>query len=302
MLTEAVAVTGEGTIGVLRDVEVVIAMAAAQQRERFFSRKRIIEALSWRIGALYDRLPLRLRARVADVRARRHARHGISNFDQERLTKSYVSAWERLLREDPTAAEGDYLEFGVFYGSSLVCMHEAREQLGLMQAKLIGFDSFEGFPESADEEPGSTWFPGQCRSSIELARAYLRKHAVPENSVTLIKGWFSDTLTSATRERLGMRRASIMMVDCDLYSATREALRFAEPLIGPAAVIYFDDWNAAGIGDMGAGERRAFEEFLAENPDLRALELEGLDYKNKRDVKVFMVTREARGRGAQARP
>jgi len=283
------------SLAVLGDPEVLVSMVTAGRGEPLFSRERIVEAVKWRVGALYDRLPLRVRARLADIRARRRAREGVSNFDHERLTRSYVTAWERLLREHPSAAQGDYLEFGVFYGSSLACMHEARRRLGLSSVRLFGFDSFEGFPDSADKEPGSTWFPGQCRSSLELASEYLRKHGVSDESATLVKGWFSDTLTPATRERLGIERASVLMIDCDLYSAARDALRFSAPLIGRAAIVYFDDWNAAGIGDLGEGERRAFEEFLAENPDLRAEPLEGLEYKDKADPRVFLVVRGRTG-------
>ena len=292
-LVEAAAVTAEGPLGLLGDSEVLVSMAAAGRRKSRLTRERIIEGLTWRIGALYDRLPLRIRARIGDVLARRRAREGVSNFDHARLTGSYTTAWERLLREDPGAAEGDYLEFGVFYGSSLACMHEVRGRLGLSSVRLFGFDSFEGFPDSADKEPGSTWFPGQCRSSLDLARSFLRRRGVPEDAATLVKGWFSDTLTPATRDRLGISRASVLMIDCDLYSAARDALRFSAPLIGRAAIIYFDDWNAAGIGDLGEGERRAFEEFLADNPDLRAEELGGLEYKDKADPRIFLVVRKS---------
>lgn len=295
MVGELIKLMTEGSLALVGDSDVLVSMAAAGRREARLTRERIIEGLRWRIGAVYERLPLRVRAWIGDILARRRAREGVSNFDHARLTRSYADAWQRLLREDPDAAHGDYLEFGVFYGSSLACMHEARGRLGLSSVRLFGFDSFEGFPDSADQEPGSTWFPGQCRSSLDLARAYLRGQGVPDEAATLVKGWYSETLTPATRERLGINRASVLMIDCDLYSASRDALRFSAPLIGRAAVIYFDDWNAAGIGDLGEGERRAFEEFLAENPDLRAEELKGLEYKDKADPRIFLVVRKSSG-------
>ena len=260
--------------------------------EMDLSPQRIMDGLRWRARALYDRIPLSIRASFLDRLARTRALLGLSNFDHERLTQSYRRAWELLLREDPTAADGDFLEFGVYYGSSLACMHEALAGLGLGRVRILGFDSFAGLPDTADEEASSPWIPGQYRSSLRLTRRYLRKHGVPPGRVSLIKGWFRDTLTPATRREHGIERGSVLMVDCDLYSSAREALAFAAPLIGSRAIIYFDDWHAAGLADKGEGERRAFEEFLAENPDLRARELEGLNYKVKRDVKVFLISRQ----------
>ena len=170
-------------------------------------------------------------------------------------------------------------------------MNEALDELGLDEVRMFGFDSFEGLPESADKEPGSPWLPGQYRSSLEMTRRYLRKRGVPADRVVLEKGWFSDTLTPQFRERHRIQRASVVMVDCDLYSSSREALAFVGPLLGPRTVIYFDDWHAAGMAEKGEGERRAFEEFLAANPDLSARELPGLDYKDTRHPKMFMVSR-----------
>ena len=44
------------------------------------------------------------------------------------------------------------------------------------------------------------------------------------------------------------------MVDCDIYSASREALWFSEPLIHDMAVIFFDDWGWRAGSDEGGSE------------------------------------------------
>jgi hypothetical protein len=259
--------------------------------------KRLIEGLRWRADALYGRLPYPVRVWILERQARARARLGLSfSVEHDRLARSYRKAWELLLGEDPTAASGDFLEFGVYYGTSLACMHQALGELGLDRVRMFGFDSFEGMPESADREPASPWLPGQYRSSLGMTRSYLKKRGVPPDRVVLEKGWFSDTLTPEFRERNGIRRASFLMVDCDLYSSAREALDFAGPLLGRRTVIYFDDWHAAGMAEKGEGERRAFEEFLAANPDLSARELEGLEYKDTRHPKMFMVSRTSAAR------
>ena len=255
------------------------------------SVRRVREAVAWRAGALYWRLPLRTRAWIENTLLPRRVRRGKEMFDRARLTRSYRRAWEILLSKEQAGELGDYVEYGVYYGTSLSCMYDALQQLGLHRVRMFGFDSFEGLPESAAHEDDQEWVPGQFKASLQLAEEYLDRHGVPRERVTLTKGWFSETLTPATRERYGIRRAGVLMVDCDLYSSAREALVFSAPLIGRRAVVYFDDWNAGGLADKGLGERRAFEELLAEHPDLSAEPLDELNYKDKADVKVFLVTR-----------
>ena len=80
------------------------------------------------------------------------------------------------------------------------------------------------------------------------------------------------------------------MIDCEIYSAAVTALAFCAPLIRDRAVIFFDDWNLDRLGTAPprvSGERQAFEEFLAGNPDLRAEELPPYNEISK----VFFVTR-----------
>ena len=83
----------------------------------------------------------------------------------------------------------------------------------------------------------------------------------------LVKGWFKDTLTEKTRRELALDKASLIMVDCDIYSASKDALRFSEPHIRKHAVILFDDW---GWREGEIGQKEAFEELLAAHPDLTA--------------------------------
>ncbi len=88
--------------------------------------------------------------------------------------------------------------------------------------------------------------------------------------MTLVKGWYRDTLNERTARALGLAKASLIMVDCDLYSSARAALWFCAPLIRDEAIIFFDDWHYGQLAERGLGEKRAFEEFLRENPALRA--------------------------------
>ena len=81
-----------------------------------------------------------------------------------------------------------------------------------------------------------------------------------------------------------MEKASLIMVDADLYTSSRDALAFCAPLIRDTAAIFFDDWNST---DEAGGEKRAFRELLEAHPDLEAKEI-GTYSPN---ALAFLVTR-----------
>lgn len=180
------------------------------------------------------------------------------------FTECIQAAVDVLLREEPAEAFGDYLEFGVSRGTSLACVFHVLQKSGLRRVRLIGFDSFEGLPPEAANEG---WKPGDFRSTYAATHRYLTTQGVDFERVTIVKGWFRDTLTPETRSRLAIAKASLIMIDCDIYSASKEALAFCEPHIRERAVIVFDDW---GWDADRIGQKEAFAEFLAEHPRLQA--------------------------------
>ena len=178
---------------------------------------------------------------------------------------------------------GDYLEFGVSRGTSMAIAYRGIRDAGLNHMRLIGFDSFEGLPPEAATEG---WEPGDYHSTMSATRSYLRRRGVDLKLVTLIKGWFGDTLSPETRDQLGVKKASLIMIDCDIYSASKQALAYCEPLMHDHATIMFDDWGwMVKKGELG--QKEAFEEFLAENPSLCA------DPRPAyfQEARVFFVTR-----------
>ena len=208
------------------------------------------------------------------VRARRAE---LAILDRERqaplalIERAYRQAVGLLVQRHGADALGDHLEFGVFAGVSLACMYRVLADLGVDRARLVGFDSFQGLPPEATEpESGGVWPPGTMAMDERSARRYLRQAGVDLSRVTLVKGWYRDTLNERMARELGLAKASLIMVDCDLYSSTRAALRFCAPLIRDEAIIFFDEWHSHQLAERGLGERRAFEEFLREHPALRA--------------------------------
>ncbi|MDB5947611.1 MAG: uncharacterized protein JWQ33_2637 [Ramlibacter sp.] len=184
---------------------------------------------------------------------------------------------------------GDYLEFGVFNGTSMLCMHRALLKAGLVHPRLVGFDSFEGMPTQSADEDNGVWKPGQFFSSLEYTRARLSREGVDWKRTHLIKGWFSETATPETARRLKLQKAGVIMIDCDLYSSTVDALLFCEPLIRDRAVIFFDDWHWGSLAEQGLGERRAFDEFLARHTDIEAGPFESYGESSV----AFLLTRRA---------
>jgi hypothetical protein len=181
---------------------------------------------------------------------------------------------------------GDYLEFGVSRGTSLACMFHALKGENVSHVRLIGFDSFEGLPPEASTEG---WMPGDFSSTEHATRRYLSKKGVDLARVRLVKGWFKDTLNQETKQHFGLKKASLVMIDCDIYSASRAALFFCEPLIVDHAVILFDDWGwREKVGEVG--QKEAFDEFLAAFPELTAEPLPSY-FEHAR---VFLVERRTR--------
>ena len=85
----------------------------------------------------------------------------------------------------------------------------------------------------------------------------------------LIEGFFRDSLTAETRERYGMKRVALALIDCDLYESTSQVLDFLAPMVDEGTILMLDDWNAFDADDH-KGQRRAFREFLATSRKLSA--------------------------------
>jgi O-methyltransferase len=206
---------------------------------------------------------------------------------EKELTEFYRAALQRLVEKQGAAAIGDYLEFGVYNGTSLICMYRALTQLGLDHVRLFGFDSFEGLPP--DEE--GHWGPGgRFKSELEFTRRVLAHEGVPNDRVVLIKGFFSDSLKPELITQYQITRASIIMVDVDMYRSTCEALQFCERLIAPEALMVFDDWHP--LAEKNMGEKRAFDEFLQAHPSLHPTPY-GSTYHWH--AEAFWVTRSSKG-------
>ena len=156
---------------------------------------------------------------------------------------------------------------------------------GLDGMRQIGFDSFMGLPPEAAKEG---WEPGRYASTMGATRHYLKEHGVDLEQVTLVKGWFRDTLNERTRAQFGIEKASVIMLDCDIYVATKEALAFALPLVREQAVLIFDDWGWRSDLDR-IGQREAYEECVIAPGLFTAEPLPGYIPQSR----LFLITRHS---------
>ncbi|MBX4212077.1 TylF/MycF family methyltransferase [Candidatus Pacearchaeota archaeon] len=172
----------------------------------------------------------------------------IHNFEKHDVLKKF------LFYKEIEGVKGDYLEFGVYEGTSLKGAATYWRKIGKTPMKFYGFDSFEGMkPEKGDEHPFYTSFDFSTKFSV------IRNRFKEFPEVKLVKGFFQETLKKGAKAH-GISKAAIVMMDCDLYSSSKEAFNFLKPIIGKGTVLILDDYfNYAG--DKKKGVRAAFEEF-----------------------------------------
>jgi hypothetical protein len=209
---------------------------------------------------------------------------------EEALTPKLREACAYLEKHIGKEHLGDYLEFGVFNGTSLGLMYKVLQEFGFDTVHLFGFDSFEGLPADAATDDEGAWQPGQYFCNLKTTQHHLNQRGIDWSRTFLVKGWFSETLQEQTVQAFRLRKASIIMVDCDLYTSTCDVLRFCTPLIQDQTFVIFDDWNSFSLADRNLGERKAFEEFLTAHSYMKAEDFGTYNWKDAPNGRMFLVT------------
>jgi predicted O-methyltransferase YrrM len=161
-----------------------------------------------------------------------------ANLILAQACSSYLALLDRAV--ELASGPGLILEFGVGSG------HSISHLAGRTDKRIFGFDSFEGLPEA--------W-----RSDLGKGAFATDPPTVPKN-VTLVKGWFNETLPQFLAAHT--EDVALLHVDCDLYSSTKTVFDLLAPRLVPGSVIVFDEyWNYPGWKDH---EHKAFQEFSRE--------------------------------------
>lgn len=180
---------------------------------------------------------------------------------------------------------GDYLEFGVWKGRSFMrAFHTWKYVLlnnrNLSAMNFYAFDSFEGLPEIVAKEDRETgeFKKGEYSCSEEEFILNLKKSNVDITRVRTIKGWYDKVLNKNTRATLPIKKASIVYIDADLYESAVSVLDFITDYVVDGTLVIFDDWYCfRGRNDLG--EQKAFNEWLAKNPTIRAEQYKQFNWK-----------------------
>lgn len=158
--------------------------------------------------------------------------------------------------------EGYYFEFGCNEANTIRIAYDSFKNL--FKLTYVAFDSFEGLPEPDNNDKSEIFKKGNLSFSEKAFKKICLKHGIPDDKLIIFKGFYEKTLNLQTQKYLESKKAAVIYIDCDLYSSTVTVLKFVKFFLQPGTIIVFDDWNCF-IGDPLKGERRAFNEFCADN-------------------------------------
>lgn len=174
---------------------------------------------------------------------------------------------------------GDYFEFGVYEGTSLLAAARIHRTLSAADtAALYGpplprrFYGYDAFAESGLRVEGAEAHEFFQEGYLSCSLAHCRKRLRRFPEVTLVKGYFEDTL----RGRRGAdvypgSQCAILYIDCNLLSPARDALEFMHSLLQKGTVVILDDVFCYR-GDPERGVQGAWAQFLRDHPQVRARE------------------------------
>jgi len=139
---------------------------------------------------------------------------------------------------------GDLIEAGVWRGGSTIFMRAVLKAYRITDRLVWVADSFEGLPEpdlkKYPQDKGLKFHEARELSvSLEKVKTNFRKYDLLDNQVKFIKGWFSETLSSAPINEL-----SVIRIDCDMYGSTMDSLKSLYPKLNPGGFIIIDDYGA----------------------------------------------------------
>jgi hypothetical protein len=182
------------------------------------------------------------------------AQYAIKNFSEAMWFESREELWSYCLNKNfqLQSSKGRIIaEFGVWQGESINFFAKY-----CPDARLFGFDSFEGLEED--------WYGFKYQKGFFTTNGVLPK---VEINVTLIKGWFEDTLPKFIEE-LGKDKIEILHMDADTYKPTKYVLDALVPYLRQGSIIIFDEYF--GYSNWELHEFKAFQEVVKSS---------GIEYK-----------------------
>jgi len=140
--------------------------------------------------------------------------------------------------------DGLIAEFGVKSGDTI---NNLSSKPQMKKKTIYGFDSFEGIPE---DWHGTRTLKGQLTNDGKLPKV--------NKNVTLIKGWFKDTLPEFVSGNT--KNFSLIHIDCDIYQSTKDILENINERLVKGSIIIFDEFF--NYPNWQNHEFKALQEFL----------------------------------------
>jgi len=173
---------------------------------------------------------------------------------------------------------GDYIEFGVYQGDSFIesmkqfnqfknwleSQKKSNEKWRIdvaLQSPLNnkiyfhGLDTFEGMPNN--NESDLIYKKNHFDSSYKKVLNRINNYNFKE--FYLYKGLFKNEKNNLFKN-LKNRKISIVNIDCDIHSSTKDSLEIIENFLQIGSIVLFDDYNAFN-SDNSKGQRKALIEF-----------------------------------------
>jgi len=139
---------------------------------------------------------------------------------------------------------GDLIETGVWRGGATIFMRAVLKAYGVKDRVVWVADSFEGCPrpdkEKYSHDTGDILYTSrELAIPLDKVKANFKCYELLDSQVRFLKGWFKDTLPTASIERL-----SVIRLDGDLYESTMDALVSLYPKLSVGGYLIVDDFGA----------------------------------------------------------
>ena len=177
-----------------------------------------------------------------------------------------IVAFKSILQNN---IEGDFVETGVWKGGNLILIQKLIEKYGIKDKKIIGYDTFEGFPKgsnfdkdfnnvnaddyflSKDNVENSDSFNSFV--GINDVKKNFNDNSKINNNLILIKG---KTQESLLNEKNIPKKISLLRLNTSFYESTKIELEILYPRLQKGGYLIIDDYG------FWQGSRKAVDDYF----------------------------------------
>jgi hypothetical protein len=165
---------------------------------------------------------------------------------------------------------GDIVEGGVLKGAGVLYWAKLIQIFNPQsRRKVIGFDTFEGYPEdslkSHDQHTAKAFTKEQIQNLEQVSPEAIMQVAEQQglaHRIELVKGDASNTVEHYVETHPGFRVA-LLNIDFVLYDPSFAAMQYLYPRVVPGGVIALDEYAVADKGESEAVDEALAGEFVA---------------------------------------